>query len=63
MAKIGGLGKGLDSLIGGDFQKESDVISGRKKTVQKKDAKESKIEIMMKIHQIEPNREQPRKQF
>lgn len=63
MAKIGGLGKGLDSLIGGEFQKESEVISGRKKLSPKRDTKETKTEIMMKIHQIEPNREQPRKQF
>lgn len=63
MAKIGGLGKGLDSLIGGEFQKEAEVISGRKKAAEKREAKNSQTEIMMKISQIEPNREQPRKQF
>lgn len=63
MARIGGLGKGLDSLIGGEFQKESDVISGRKKAADKKETKEQKADMMMKIHQIEPNRDQPRKQF
>lgn len=63
MAKIGGLGKGLDSLIGEDFQKEAEVISGRKKTAEKKEAKDSQTEIMMKISQIEPNRDQPRKQI
>lgn len=39
------------------------MISGRKKTAEKKEAKDSQTEIMMKISQIEPNRDQPRKQF
>ncbi len=63
MAKIGGLGKGLDSLIGGDFQKEAEMVSGRKKVNDKKDKEPTGQEVMVKLRDIEPNRNQPRKQF
>ncbi len=56
MAKRNGLGKGLDSLIGGGFNlaapnKENENEDNQKPTQ------------MMKIRMIEPNRNQPRKQF
>lgn len=63
MAKIGGLGKGLDSLIGGDFQKEAEMVSGRKKVNDKKDKEPTGQEVLVKLRDIEPNRNQPRKQF
>lgn len=63
MAKIGGLGKGLDSLIGGDFQKEAEMVSGRKKVNDKKDKELTGQEVLVKLRDIEPNRNQPRKQF
>lgn len=48
--KRGGLGKGLDSLI----------PEGKKVIVEKE---EKKVEQMVKLSKIEPNREQPRKHF
>lgn len=57
--KRGGLGKGLDSLIpdtGKTAEKEKKV-----KVVEK--VVEKPIEIKLKINQVEPNREQPRKVF
>ena len=61
--KRGGLGKGLDSLIpdtGKTAEKEKKV-----KVVEKGVEKvvEKPIEIKLKINQVEPNREQPRKVF
>lgn len=61
--KRGGLGKGLDSLIpdtGKTAEKEKKV-----KVVEKVIEKvvEKPIEIKLKINQVEPNREQPRKVF
>lgn len=54
-ARKSGLGKGLDSLI-------SDKVSPKQTaTTGKKD--EKKIETLVKISKVEPNREQPRKQF
>ncbi len=61
--KRGGLGKGLDSLIP-DNRKVPE--SGRKtKVVEKVIEKivEKPSEVKLKINQIEPNREQPRKKF
>lgn len=56
MAKRNGLGKGLDSLIGGGFNLASPLneISEEEK---------KKLTEMIKIRLIEPNRNQPRKQF
>ena len=57
--KRGGLGKGFDSLIpdtGKTAEKEKKV-----KVVEK--VVEKPIEIKLKINQVEPNREQPRKVF
>lgn len=58
--KRNGLGKGLDSLIPNKNTKTTDSI--------KKEKNESQIEdktgeIVVKINEVEPNREQPRKDF
>ena len=61
--KRGGLGKGLDSLIpdtGKTAEKEKKV-KVVEKVVEK--VEEKPIEIKLKINQVEPNREQPRKVF
>lgn len=50
-----GLGKGLDSLI-------SDKVSANKTTATVK-KEEKKVETLVKISKVEPNREQPRKKF
>lgn len=52
-AKKGGLGKGLDSLI----PEKPKKIQDQKKENNNKDA------IMVDIHKVEPNRDQPRKSF
>lgn len=58
-AKRSGLGKGLDSLI--PDNKSSKMV---KKTVEAPKAPENVSgQIMMKINEVEPNREQPRKNF
>lgn len=54
-ARKGGLGKGLDSLI------TDKVGTKQAPTVAKKD--EKKVETLVKITKVEPNREQPRKKF
>ena len=54
--KRGGLGKGLDSLIP-DTGKTAEKVKVVEKVVEKP------IEIKLKINQVEPNREQPRKVF
>lgn len=57
--KRSGLGKGLDSLI--PDNKSSKMV---KKTVEAPKAPENVSgQIMMKINEVEPNREQPRKKF
>ena len=53
-AKKGGLGKGLDSLI-------TDKVGTGKIT--KENKIEAKPELFMNINKVEPNREQPRKNF
>lgn len=61
-AKRSGLGKGLDSLI-----PDNKSLKTTKKAVEKPIQKEEKAlsdgTIMMKINDVEPNREQPRKNF
>lgn len=54
MVRKSGLGKGLDSLIPNQSAKKSIAFEGRS---------EKKSEIVLKITEIEPNREQPRKNF
>ena len=70
MARKGGLGKGLDSLIPNSRGKESvhTVKSTEESTIVNKpvdnsEQKEKENEQMVKVTQIEPNREQPRKNF
>ena len=59
--KKSGLGKGLDSLIP---NKKNDISAS---TVEKKQEKENDSpksgEIMVRINEVEPNRDQPRKDF
>ena len=62
VAKKGGLGKGLDSLIpGGSMTKET----SQKENVKVREVVKEvvKNEMLVKINQIEPNKEQPRKDF
>ncbi len=56
--KRNGLGKGLDSLI-----PEKKVEKKLTKPVEKEEKKAENGQIMMKINEVEPNREQPRKSF
>lgn len=58
MAIKKGLGRGLDMLIP---KEESSKITEEKS--EKAEQKKEKNEILMDIRQIEPNRNQPRKQF
>ena len=62
--KRGGLGKGLDSLIPDKKSDKSGNIPHNKVNIQVESAaKEKDGQIMMKINDVEPNREQPRKNF
>ncbi len=59
--KRNGLGKGLDSLIPNKTEK---TVKTEKKSEQKnEESQNSSGEILVKINQVEPNREQPRKEF
>ena len=59
--KRNGLGKGLDSLIPNKAEK---TVKAEKKPEEKKEESKSESgEILVKINQVEPNREQPRKEF
>ncbi len=60
-ARKGGLGKGLDSLITdrrASIAKEAENVS-----VEKDEKKENGNPLMVKLSEVEPNREQPRKHF
>lgn len=59
--KKGGLGKGLDSLIPASNVKKPAAKTVKEEVVVEKVVK--KEEIMLKLTEIEPNREQPRKNF
>ena len=62
--KRGGLGKGLDSLIPDKKSDKSGNIPHNKVNIQVESAaKEKDGQIMLKINDVEPNREQPRKNF
>lgn len=65
--KRNGLGKGLDSLIpdkSDKAAKKTANIENRADSEKKKDEKVSESgEILVKINQVEPNRDQPRKEF
>ena len=59
--KRNGLGKGLDSLIPNKTEK---TVKTEKKPEQKnEESQNSSGEILVKINRVEPNREQPRKEF
>ena len=59
-----GLGKGLDSLIPDKKSDKSGNIPHNKVNIQVESAaKEKDGQVMMKINDVEPNREQPRKNF
>ena len=59
--KRNGLGKGLHSLIPNKTEK---TVKTEKKPEQKnEESQNSSGEILVKINQVEPNREQPRKEF
>ncbi len=59
-AKRSGLGKGLDSLI--PMGTELEEIQPKKKD-REENSERTGDPVMIKVNQIEPNREQPRKQF
>lgn len=62
--KRNGLGKGLDSLIPNRNEKtEKDNTNNVNKSAEKEEKTAKTGEIMVKINQVEPNREQPRKDF
>ena len=62
--KRGGLGKGLDSLIPDKKSDKSGNIPHNKVNIQVESAaKEKDGQVMMIINDVEPNREQPRKNF
>ena len=62
--KRNGLGKGLDSLIPNKSEKTVKNTVKSDENAPKKDEKEIKNgEMMVKINQVEPNREQPRREF
>ena len=59
--KRNGLGKGLDNLIPNKSDKPN--VQSEKKQKKAENVKEETGEIMVKINQVEPNRDQPRKDF
>jgi len=64
MARKSGLGKGLDSLIPDiGIRPESKQTTAKKDPVVKEVVKEVIKEMKLKVTEIEPNREQPRRNF
>lgn len=62
--KRGGLGKGLDSLIPDKkFDKSGSIPHNKENKQVESTTKEKDGQVMMKINDVEPNREQPRKHF
>ena len=62
--KRGGLGKGLDSLIPDKkFDKSGSIPHNKENKQVESVTKEKDGQVMMKINDVEPNREQPRKHF
>lgn len=59
--KRNGLGKGLDSLI--PNKSSAKPASGSKETAKKESTENKSGEVLVKINEVEPNREQPRKDF
>lgn len=62
MAKKG-LGKGLGAIFGEDVVKEKREESAAKEKRASEKAEEKGLELMMKLSLIQPNQEQPRKEF
>lgn len=62
VGKRNGLGKGLDSLIPNKTVKEESA-SQQKVSKEKQEKNVGSGEILVKINEVEPNREQPRKEF
>lgn len=62
MAKKG-LGKGLGAIFGEDVIKESEEDIAKAKSMSIEKTEESGNELMIKLALIEPNKEQPRKDF
>ena len=62
MAKKG-LGKGLGAIFGEDVVKESNEELTKVKRSLPAEEEETKGSLMVKISLIEPNRDQPRKDF
>lgn len=62
MAKKG-LGKGLGAIFGEDVVKEKREESAAKEKRASERAEEKGMELMMKLSLIQPNQEQPRKEF
>ena len=60
-AKRNGLGKGLDRLI--PDKKVKPAVSDKTEGKEKKEESGKSGEILVKINEVEPNREQPRKDF
>ena len=60
VARKSGLGKGLDTLIPNQTKRKSEEKAKQEVVVEKAIKKE---EVMVKVTEIEPNREQPRKNF
>jgi ParB family chromosome partitioning protein len=56
MAKKTGLGKGLNALFSENLEEEIEEIKGEEKI-------DGKLIQTLKITEVEPNRNQPRKQF
>lgn len=63
MTKKTGLGKGLGAFFGEDIVEESLKVSSSENPVALKEEEESGKELFIKVNQIEPNKEQPRKLF
>lgn len=58
-----GLGKGLGALLGGDLTEETKKEEPQEKIVVETKIVEVPKEVYLKISMIEPNQEQPRKEF
>lgn len=57
-SKKSGLGKGLDSLI-----PHNNTVSGKKESANEEEKDLNRDAVMVNIQKVEPNREQPRKNF
>ena len=58
-----GLGKGLDALIPNSFENESVSKKAKVKSDNENKCEKKEGEVMVNITKVEPNREQPRKNF